>query len=131
VDYFKQFNDAYGHLAGDNCLQAIAEVMLSVVKRPTDLIARYGGEKFALILLATDSPGAVHLAEMICAGVRKLEIPHYQSPQSIVTLSLGLATLIPRAELDSDFLISSAEQALYQAKDEGRDRVCVFSVSNT
>ena len=131
VDYFKQFNDSYGHLAGDNCLQAIAEVMLSVVKRPTDLITRYGGEKFALILPDTDSPGAFHLAQMIGARVRKLEIPHYQSPQGIVTLSLGLATLIPRAELDSDFLISSTEQALYQAKDEGRDRVCVFPVSNT
>ena len=122
IDYFKQFNDSYGHLGRDSCLQAIAEVMRSVVKRPTDLIARYGGEKFALILPDTDSPGALHLAQMIGAGVRKLEIPHYQSPQSIVTLSLGLATLIPRAELDWDFLISSAEQALYQAKDEGRDR---------
>ena len=131
VDYFKQFNDSYGHLAGDNCLQAIDKVMCSVVKRPADLIARYGREEFALILPDTDSPGALHLAQMIGAGVRKLEIPHYQSPQSIVTLSLGLATLIPRAELDSDFLISSAEQALYQAKDEGRDRVCVFPIINT
>ena len=78
-----------------------------------------------MILPDTDSPGAFHLAEMIFAEVRKLEIPHYQSPQGIVTLSLGLATLIPRAELDSDFLISSADQALYQAKHEGRDRVCV------
>lgn len=131
MDYFKQFNDSYGHLAGDNCLQAINKVMCSVVKRPADLIARYGREEFALILPDTDSPGALHLAQMIGAGVRKLEIPHYQLPQGIVTLSLGLATLIPRAELDSDFLISSAEQALDQAKDEGRDRVCLFPVSNT
>ena len=130
VDYFKQFNDAYGHLVGDSCLQTIAEVMRSVVKRPTDLIARYGGEEFALILPDTDSPGAFHLAQMICTEIRNLEIPHYQSPQGIVTLSVGLATLIPRAELDSDFLISSADQALYQAKDQGRDRVCVFPNSD-
>ena len=131
IDYFKQFNDGYGHLGGDSCLQAIAEVMRSVVKRPADLIARYGGEEFAIILPDTDSPGAVHLAERICAGVRNLEISHSQSPLGIVTLSLGLATLIPLGELDSDFLISAADQALYQAKDEGRDRVCVFTISNT
>ena len=140
-DQRKSFHQSYGSqvspsinpadLAGDNCLQAIADVLCCVIKRPADIIARYGGEEFALILPDTDSLGAFHLAEMICTELRKLEIPHHQSPQGIVTLSLGLATLIPRAELNSDFLISSAEQALHQAKDEGRDRVCVFPISNT
>ncbi len=123
VDYFKRYNDTYGHLAGDHCLQQIAAILRQDLKRPADLVARYGGEEFALILPNTDAMGAVSVAESVRKAVQGLEIAHANSPVSqYVTLSLGVATLVPTPDTSPEQLITTADQALYQAKAEGRDR---------
>jgi diguanylate cyclase (GGDEF)-like protein/PAS domain S-box-containing protein len=124
IDYFKLYNDTYGHLAGDLCLQQVAQVLHQSLKRPADLVARYGGEEFAMILPNTDITGAAFIAETIRRRVRGLEIPHAQSPVSqCVTLSLGVATQIPTTDTSAQALIAAADEALYRAKAEGRDRV--------
>ncbi|MBE9206964.1 PleD family two-component system response regulator [Nostoc sp. LEGE 06077] len=128
VDYFKSYNDTYGHRAGDRCLQKVAQAIKDTVKRPADLVARYGGEEFAVILPKTEMQGAANLAEKICSVVRKLAIPHSNSQVSgYVTISGGVAADIPQPGSDFQDMISAADRALYQAKIEGRDR---FQQSN-
>ncbi|WP_375502313.1 diguanylate cyclase [uncultured Nostoc sp.] len=125
VDFFKSYNDTYGHPMGDRCLSKIARVIKDVVQRPADLVARYGGEEFAVILSNTDILGAAHIAEKICFAVRKLAIPHENSQvNSYVTVSAGLATVIPTFNFNFQKIIVAADKALYQAKAAGRDRVC-------
>jgi diguanylate cyclase (GGDEF)-like protein len=122
IDYFKLYNDTYGHLAGDFCLQQVAGVLRQSVRRPPDLVARYGGEEFAMILPNTDARGAAFVAETVRQRVRGLRIPHVQSPVSdYVTLSLGVASTIPRLDSSAQRLIAVADEALYRAKAEGRD----------
>ncbi len=129
VDYFKCYNDTYGHLAGDVCLQKIAEVLRKMIKRSGDLVARYGGEEFAIILPKTDLEGAILVAKAICDQVRSLEIPHENSPiQPYVTISLGVASIIPESPFRPNTLICRVDQALYQAKTNGRNSV--FAVAN-
>ncbi len=124
IDYFKSYNDTYGHLGGDNCLHQIAQAISRTIKRPGDLVARYGGEEFAVILPNTKAKGAVHLAENIRLEVKTLNILHFQSPISkYVTLSLGVFCTIPTEDSSPKFLIDCADQALYEAKARGRDRV--------
>jgi diguanylate cyclase (GGDEF)-like protein len=124
VDFFKYYNDAYGHVAGDNCLQQIAAVIRFSVKRPADLVARYGGEEFAVVLPNTNSSGAIHIAELIRQEVYKLNIPHNQSRvDKFVTLSIGISTIIPQLDMRLDALIKTADKALYTAKEQGRNRV--------
>lgn len=126
IDYFKRYNDTYGHLAGDDCLQQVASVLRQALRRPTDLVARYGGEEFAIILPNMDARGAASIAEAIRLGVRQLQIPHAQSLSSTyVTLSLGIACKIPTPDISPQQLIATADQGLYQAKAQGRDRVIV------
>ncbi|MEG5163488.1 diguanylate cyclase [Microcoleus sp. AT3-A2] len=123
VDYFKRYNDCYGHQAGDICLVKVASSAAQAVKRSSDLFARYGGEEFAAILPNTDADGAIAVAESIREAIRDLGIPHEQSDVSaIVTVSMGIATVIPTAEISPDELIALADQALYDAKRQGRDR---------
>ena len=125
VDFFKSYNDTYGHPMGDCCLTKIARVIKDVVQRPADLVARYGGEEFAVILSNTDTLGASHIAEKICFAVRKLAIPHENSQvSSYVTVSTGLATVIPIFNSSFQKIIVAADKALYQAKAGGHDRVC-------
>lgn len=122
LDYFKVYNDTYGHLAGDFCLQQVALALCQALKRPTDLVARYGGEEFAVILPNMDTEEALLAAEAIRANVQKLAITHVKSPVSqYVTLSLGVASTVPSLEATPAQLIVAADQALYQAKAEGRD----------
>lgn len=131
VDYFKLYNDTYGHQMGDQCLQQIATAIQQVVKRPADLVARYGGEEFAIILPLTPLDGAVHVAEAIRQEVRGLGIIHESSlGQSCVTLSIGVASMIPMSQLSPASLIAAADSALYQAKLSGRDRVIAYSDFN-
>jgi diguanylate cyclase (GGDEF)-like protein len=127
IDYFKLYNDTYGHQAGDLCLQQIAQTLSSVVNRPMDLVARYGGEEFVILLPETDAFGAVNIAKQICNKVRALAIPHLRSLQGHVTISAGMATVNPCLEAEIEKLISMADQALYQAKQEGRDRFCTYA----
>ncbi|MBE9201369.1 MULTISPECIES: PleD family two-component system response regulator [unclassified Nodularia (in: cyanobacteria)] len=124
IDFFKCYNDTYGHQVGDRCLQEVAQSIKNTIKRPADLVARYGGEEFAVILPNTDKEGAIILGEIICSVVRKRAIPHSSSVvSSYVTISAGVATLIPQPNSDYQEIIFLADQALYQAKKAGRDRL--------
>jgi diguanylate cyclase (GGDEF)-like protein/PAS domain S-box-containing protein len=125
VDYFKRYNDHYGHQAGDLCLQMIAQAMDKVAKRPADLVARYGGEEFAILLSQTDRAGAEQVAEALRWALQNLAIPHDTSQVSqFVTMSMGVATMLPLQHQLPEELIKRADQALYLAKEQGRDRIC-------
>jgi len=124
IDHFKLFNDNYGHLAGDDCLRRLARAIAECAKRPTDLVARYGGEELACILPDTNLDGALVLANSMRDTVNGLRIPHaYSLVADHVTMSLGVATLIPVQGASWDNLISAADKQLYVAKKTGRDRV--------
>lgn len=124
IDHFKAYNDRYGHQAGDRCLQRVAARLEAQVRRPPDLVARYGGEEFVIILPDTAAAGAYALAEAMRDGVRALHLEHANSPvAAVVTLSLGIATLIPNVGNLPESLLQAADRALYRAKAGGRDRV--------
>ena len=124
VDYFKKYNDTYGHQEGDECLKSIARALTSAIRRPADLVARYGGEEFAAILPNTDLKGAVCVAENIRAAVSDLQIEHRSSDIApVVTLSLGVACVRPVSGLALEVLLTTADQALYDAKAGGRNQV--------
>ncbi len=124
VDFFKSYNDTYGHQAGDDCLRQVARAISCTVKRPVDLVARYGGEEFAVILPNTNAEGAVQVAEKVRSEVKALEIVHANSQiNKCVTLSLGVASTVPCHKSSSAVLISAADEALYQAKAKGRNCV--------
>lgn len=126
IDYFKQFNDSLGHIAGDECLRQVADALQSGVLRDEDVIARYGGEEFLALLPGADARAANGVAERIQRLLRSLEIPHPDSPVStFITASLGCATAWPAEKGTPDALIQSADRALYQAKSDGRDRIRV------
>ncbi|GAB1544519.1 hypothetical protein NUACC21_71950 [Scytonema sp. NUACC21] len=128
IDYFKLYNDCYGHQAGDGCLTQVAHVISEVVKGYTRLVARYGGEEFAVILPNTNSSEAVHIAKQIQVKIARAKIAHMASPISrYLTLSIGVATTIPNSESFSKSLIETADEALYSAKEQGRNRYCVLS----
>ncbi|MEP0872061.1 PleD family two-component system response regulator [Trichocoleus desertorum AS-A10] len=131
VDFFKLYNDTYGHRAGDKCLQEVAKALQSMMKRSGDLAARYGGEEFAVILPNTDESGALVVAEAIRTSIRALKIAHSCSKiGEHVTLSLGVATIVPRAQTSPELFFTAADAALYRAKEEGRDRYCIQSSAN-
>ncbi|MCU0533795.1 MAG: diguanylate cyclase [Hydrococcus sp. Prado102] len=124
VDYFKPYNDTYGHPAGDICLQKVAKALSQTIKRPADLVARYGGEEFVIILPNTNSKGAIQIAQNIQIAIRELKISHKRSQVSeYVTLSMGISVLIPPQNFSSETLINTADRALYEAKKQGRDRI--------
>ena len=126
VDYFKLYNDYYHHQAGDRCLYEVAQCIKNLVKRPADLVARFGGEEFVIILSNTNRLGAEKVAEQLCKNVEALKIPHYCSEcSSYVTLSLGVATTIPTSKVSPQKLIKAADEALYTAKHTGRNRFSV------
>lgn len=123
LDDFKQFNDAYGHPKGDECLQQVTRVMQSALKRHSDLAVRYGGEEFVALLPNTHYKGAITVAERILNYVRGLSIPHRQSRVSpTVTVSIGIALAQPPFDADSQMLVEEADKALYLSKTSGRDR---------
>lgn len=133
IDYFKRYNDRYGHLAGDDCLLRVASAMRAAVLRTSDFVARYGGEEFAVILPETDEAGASVIAKRLLNAVEALAIPHEESGNaSFVTISLGMATVRPDQIETPEKLIELADSALYSAKKEGRNRyVLVSSGTNT
>ena len=125
IDHFKEFNDHYGHVAGDDTLRAIAKALTRVVHRASDLVARYGGEEFVCVLPETDLSGAQRVAARIHQEIRALEIPHVHSTRSgRVTASLGVASSYPAQDEDGyEALLAEADHQLYRAKRQGRDRV--------
>lgn len=124
IDHFKMYNDFYGHVAGDVCLQEIAQALQSCVQRPCDLVARYGGEEFAVILPSIQIEGVEVVARRMQQAVSDLKLPHDASATSdIVTLSMGMAWCEPTAGEDCRLLMTAADEALYTAKSEGRNRM--------
>jgi diguanylate cyclase (GGDEF)-like protein len=125
ADHFKEFNDRLGHQAGDACLRAIAAAMSRRVSRPADVVARFGGEEFAVLLPDTPLEGARHVAEIIRTAVEQLAIAHPgKSDPAHVTVSIGCAALVPPPGSGAGVLVELADRALYEAKRSGRDRVC-------
>lgn len=124
VDHFKSYNDRHGHQAGDECLRLVARQLYAGLRRPADLIARWGGEEFACILPRTGAEGALHLARALEQGVRALAIAHPDAPRGVVTVSLGLAAASPKPGHDGADLFKRADAQLYRAKLEGRARAC-------
>ena len=124
IDFFKRYNDHYGHQAGDACLVAVAQALGEYARRAGDCLARYGGEEFVLLLPEMARAQAASVAESLCRSVADLALPHAQSEQGVVTLSVGVAVRIPRADSHPDDLLRWADEALYSAKHGGRNRVC-------
>ncbi len=126
TDSFKPFNDAYGHQRGDDCLILIANALRYALNRPGDMVARYGGDEFVILIPGTDVEGAAEMAEMMRARVESMEIAHEASDHDkIVTISLGVVTGYPVRGFSSGELIAAADAALYKAKDEGRNRFVI------
>ncbi|MEA5536550.1 diguanylate cyclase domain-containing protein [Crocosphaera sp. XPORK-15E] len=122
VDYFKKYNDTYGHLEGDRCLYQVAQGLKTAVLRATDLVCRYGGEEFAIILPHTDIKGGKPICRRIVEQIQQLQIPHLRSSVSpSVSVSVGFASIIPQSNLRSDILINLSDKALYQAKHQGKN----------
>ncbi|TVR12873.1 MAG: sensor domain-containing diguanylate cyclase [Phormidium sp. GEM2.Bin31] len=135
IDFFKQYNDAHGHLAGDQCLQQVAQTLKTLMQRATDLVARYGGEEFAIILPETNESGAHFLAEQVRSRIARTPMMDLQArnPESInhqITVSVGVATQTPFPEASPQLLIAAADRALYRAKDKGRNRVCLATAED-
>jgi len=127
VDYFKDFNDNYGHQRGDDCLIRIGSALSGMLNRARDLVARYGGEEFTVVLPDTDKDGALQVAEAMRAAVEALAIEHaYSGVARHVTISLGVSTLVPELSTTTGSLIHAADRALYQAKRAGRNCVAVY-----
>ena len=122
VDHFKQFNDLYGHQAGDTCLKQIAQTVKENCQRPTDIVCRYGGEEFAILALS-EKDNVRLLAEKVRYSIRSLEIPHDKSDEKFVTISLGVATINPTQNVSAEVLIQKADKALYTSKKNGRNQV--------
>jgi diguanylate cyclase (GGDEF)-like protein len=130
VDHFKQFNDGYGHKAGDACLKAVAAAIDAAAQRSGDLAARYGGEEFAMLLPATEATGAAMIGEAVRSAVAGLRIAHARAPRGVVTVSVGVAAIVPgTGETEVDGLIVAADEALYAAKRAGRNRVAGLTES--
>ncbi len=124
IDCFKAYNDNYGHLAGDECLKRLAAELSKICRRPADLFSRYGGEELVILLPETDSTGATSLANSIQEKIHSIKIPHAYSPAAdYVTLSIGTATMIPSRNQTQLDLINAADNALYAAKQNGRDQI--------
>ena len=124
IDHFKLFNDTYGHHAGDECLRQVADALRDTVRRPTDLLARFGGEEFAIVLGGTDAAGAAKIAEHAMRTLNGLTIPHRTSPTAAhLTVSFGVATTVVELGMSEKDLIKAADQALYRAKSGGRNRI--------
>lgn len=129
IDYFKAYNDNYGHSAGDQCLKAVAKTLANSLNRPSDMMARYGGEEFVGVMPDIDAEGAHLLAERWRSNVAALALPHQHSKaENYITISVGYASLKPAQNQSSVELLEMADKMLYQAKDQGRNRVCGASM---
>lgn len=128
IDHFKHYNDCYGHVAGDQCLRQVADMTAELFRRANDLVVRFGGEEFLIILLDTDANQAEQLAEALRSKVADMAIPHASSAVADhLTISIGTATCLPDANIQPERLIRAADSALYQAKEKGRNNVvCTY-----
>ena len=125
IDFFKLYNDHYGHVRGDECLKSVAAIIKSHVNRAGDLAARYGGEEFAIVLTNTDYVGAFLLAEKIRINLEQNKIEHIKSPLGVVTISIGISALSDDGSDTPESLIDTADKALYIAKSNGKNRTVI------
>ncbi|MFQ6605038.1 MAG: diguanylate cyclase domain-containing protein [Fidelibacterota bacterium] len=129
IDFFKKFNDFYGHQKGDDCLELVAQSLNETVHRPGDLVARYGGEEFCAVLPKTDLEGARMIGEAMRKAIEDLHYAHEKSTIiPVVTISVGVATVVPTLAYTVSDLLEAADQCLYKAKEEGRNRVCAVTL---
>lgn len=126
VDFFKQYNDHYGHPVGDECLRAVGSIVQEHANRPSDLAARYGGEEFVVVLPDTDAEGAVSVAEKIRIAIEQKQMEHTLAPTGALTVSVGVAVWAPHGADTPSMLTAAADKALYEAKKQGRNRVVSF-----
>jgi diguanylate cyclase (GGDEF)-like protein len=127
VDHFKAYNDGYGHLEGDACLRQVAQVLAQCTRRPGEMVSRYGGEEFAVILPATAIEDGGRYGGWLCAQMRARQLPHAHSATAAhVTISVGVATVVPTPGVDANVLLSQADSALYKAKQLGRNQAAVY-----
>jgi diguanylate cyclase (GGDEF)-like protein len=127
IDFFKNYNDHYGHLKGDECLKQVAATLSALTRRPGDHVARYGGEEFVVLMPHTALRGALAVAETLRRRVEELGLPHARSPlDGRVTISLGAAAALPERRSSPELLVTAADHAVYEAKRLGRNRVCAF-----
>lgn len=127
LDFFKRFNDRYGHQAGDNCLTQVAQTIAAAFQRPSECAARYGGEEFAVVALNMNVAELTHYAQLLCDKVRALNIPHQDAPTGVTSISIGGISLVPTRDTAPASLLKLADGALYEAKARGRN--CVYIVS--
>jgi len=128
IDFFKQYNDTYGHIAGDVTLQEVAKVLQTIMRRPNDYVFRLGGEEFGVLLTKTDETHSARLAREICDTLRAKEIQHTGSKvNEFVTISIGVVCCVADMALEDAILISRADEMLYKAKDGGRDGYIITS----
>ncbi|MDD4599967.1 Chemotaxis response regulator protein-glutamate methylesterase [bioreactor metagenome] len=128
IDFFKMYNDAYGHQAGDECLRKVAKTIQSIVNCPFELAARYGGEEFSVILASSDAQYAAQVGEKARIAVVGLNVPHCRSPiLPVVTVSVGVASIVPSLQSTAQELIKAADDALYYAKQNGRNQIRIAS----
>jgi len=127
IDFYKKYNDTYGHIQGDECLRVVAKTLNNAINRPVDILVRYGGEEFVIVLPNTPEEGAVHIANKVHQGIKEAAIPHTASPISdILTVSIGIVSIVPDKEMSQTDLVNCADCALYQAKESGRNKTVVF-----
>ncbi|GAB4175989.1 MAG: diguanylate cyclase [Rhodocyclaceae bacterium] len=132
IDFFKQYNDMYGHQAGDECLCRVARAIEASVRRPGDRVTRFGGEEFTVVLPETDAKGAAALADKVRAAVEAMAIPHLGSEAAqVVTISAGCASMMPKAADRASDLLHWADAALYEAKRHGRNRIVSYTLPET
>ena len=123
VDFFKNYNDHYGHQDGDACLRKVARLLHSHARRASDLVARYGGEEFVMLAADTDADSALGLAETVREALEALGLPHVKSPLGCVTTSIGVVVLVPDEAQTPEMFLRMADKAMYRAKEQGRNRV--------
>jgi len=130
IDYFKQYNDHYGHVQGDDCLKSVGQALGQAAVRPRDLVARYGGEEFALLLPETDAAAALQVAERCRKLIREQQIQHaHSSVAPLLTVSQGVGTLIPSDQDSPMAFLGAVDRLLYQAKHQGRDRAVALAAA--
>jgi diguanylate cyclase (GGDEF)-like protein len=125
IDFFKPYNDHYGHWQGDECLREVASALNSVARRPSDMVARYGGEEFVVLLKGIDRDGAWQIAQAMLDAVMACEIVHeFSEVSNFVTVSIGVAFRDAKEEISREDLLKRADEKLYEAKESGRNRFC-------